>query len=466
MSNLPALRQVASHVKQVGHWFDRASHAIAPLQEGEIITPATLARAPILFGVWTAVALFGVFGLWAATAPIDSAAVASGQVVLDSNKKTIQHLEGGIVEEILVKEGAQVKAGEALVRLNATNSKSQLDQYKSNYLAAKATEARLFAERDTLSSITFPKDLTNLSQEPKVKEIMDNESRFFKTRQENLKGQVGILNQKIAQSRDEIRGLNAQVSAATNQISLLSEQIDVVEKLLAQGNALRPRLLGLKQQAEQLKGQRGSNQALIARAEQTITESQLSISTQKNDFLNKVNSDLQDIQLKISDLEERIRASADVVNRITIVSPIDGLVTGLAVHTVGGVIKPGEAIMDIVPTNDKLIVEAQVMPQDIDVVHAGLIARIQLTAYKSRNVPNIKGKVLNVSADKFVDQRTGNSYFIARIEADPDELKQLKDVELSPGMPAQVLIVTGERTLLRYLLGPLNDALTHSFREQ
>ena len=465
--NRQNLRAVSSFLKSLGDTFDRVSNYIAPPDSSpDGKGPVDVARGPILFGVWTVIAVFGVFGLWMALAPLDSAAVANGQVVLDTNKKSIQHLEGGIVEEILVHEGIRVKRGQPLVKLNETASKSRLDLYRGQFLSAKAVEARLMAERDAKNEIAFPQEVLNFEQDDNVRQIIETQRNLFKTRRETLEGQSNILKQKIEQSKQEINGLEAQVKSGTSQIALLNEEIGNVQTLLAKGNASKPRLLALQRQAEQLKGQRGENQAMISRAQQNIAESNLSISTQKSDFMNKVAQELKETQNEVADLNERIRASADVMDRVVITSPIDGIVTGLAVHTVGGVIKPGDTLMDIIPQNEKLIVEAQVHPQDIDVVHEGLTARVRLTAYKTRRVPMIKGKVLTVSADKFVDQRTGASYFLARIEVDPEELKKLHDVELSPGMPAQVLIVTGERTMMAYLVNPLSDALSTAFREQ
>ena len=458
-------RQMISFVRRTGAWFDRVSDRIAP-RETAGTSPTDVARGPILFGVWLMLGVFGIGGLWAAIAPLDSAAVANGQVVLDSNKKSIQHLEGGIVDEILVHEGMRVKKGQALVRLNATASKAQNDLYRGQYLSSLAVLARLKAERDMKNEVNFPEELTNLKNEDDVRDMIETQRRLFANRRESLEGQGKILGQKIEQSKREIDGLKAQISSANGQIGLLNEEITAVRTLLAQGNASKPRLLALERQSESLKGQRGENQAMISRAEQAMTESELSISAQKSDFMNKVETELKETQSKVSDLQERMRASSDIMDRIVIVSPIDGIVNGLAVHTVGGVIKPGETIMDIVPTKDKLIIEAQVSPQDIDVVHEGLIARVRLTAYKTRRVPQISGRVITVSADKFSEQRTGATYYLARIEVNQDELKKLKEVELTPGMPAQVLMVTGERTLLGYLTAPISDAMNSAFREQ
>ena len=256
------------------------------------------------------------------------------------------------------------------------------------------------------------------------------------------------------------------MTSADDQIKFLNEEIKTVRILLEQGNANKPRLLALQRAKAQLEGQRGENQAQIARAEQLVAETELSVKNQQNDFQNKVATDLKDTQMQLGDLGERVRASKDVMNRVVITSPVTGIVTALGVHTKGGVIAPGAKIMDIVPIGDKLIVEAKVSPQDIDVVHANMKAQVRLTAFKSRNVPPVEGTVENVSPDRFVDERSGISYFIARIEIPKENIDKLKNVELSSGMPADVMIVTGTRTLLQYILSPISDSFHAAFREQ
>lgn len=459
-------REVVRYSHHLNQLLDRTAEFIAPRDIDPLGSPVNLARKPIQLGVWLIVLIFGVFGIWAAVAPLYSAAVAQGQIVVDTNRKTIQHLEGGIIDEILVKEGEHVAAGQALIRLNATSSSARVNLLNGQYVVAKATEARLIAERDGKDEMVIPKELLDQANDKAAKETIESQKRLFESRRAAVKGQVDVLGQKIKQSKEEIGGLEAQQQSAASQIKLLDEEISVVQTLLDKGNAVKPRLLALQRQAADLKGKRGEYIALIARARQTITEAEYSIMNQKNDFQNRIAQELKDTQVTLSDLQEKIRASADIMDRVVITSPIEGTVTGLNVHTKGGVITPGEKIMDIVPSNAKLIVEAQVSPSDIDVVHQDLKARVRLTAYKSRNVPLMEGRVLNVSADRFTDPRSGQAYFMARIEIDPESLKKVKNVEPSPGMPADVLIVTGRKTVLSYLLDPISDTFLHAFREQ
>ena len=459
-------QQIVRVIHYYTAFLDKVSAMISPARPEYSENPEYSARMPIQVGLWMMAAVFGAFGLWAGLAPLESAALAPGYVVLDSNKKTIQHLEGGIVEDILVREGSRVKMGDPLVKLNPTASESRLDLFTNQLQGYQAIEARLIAERDNKEKIEFPKELLDKKDDPKIKEIIDNQLNQFKTRRENLQGQIAILKQKGEQSKKEIDGLNAQVTSADDQIKFLNEEIKTVRILLEQGNANKPRLLALQRAKAQLEGQRGENQAQIARAEQLVAETELSVKNQQNDFQNKVATDLKDTQMQLGDLGERVRASKDVMNRVVITSPVTGIVTALGVHTKGGVIAPGAKIMDIVPIGDKLIVEAKVSPQDIDVVHANMKAQVRLTSFKSRNVPPVEGTVENVSPDRFVDERSGISYFIARIEIPKENIDKLKNVELSSGMPADVMIVTGTRTLLQYILSPISDSFHAAFREQ
>jgi len=367
-----------------------------------------------------------------------------------------------------VKDGDVVKADQVLVQLDSTNAKARRDQVLGQYLAAKATEARLIAERDGKPTITFPEEyLSQESSNPKVKDALETQRRLFTTRREALNGQISILNQKAAQSGDEISGLRQQVAAANTQIALLNQEIATVEGLLATGNALKPRLLNLQRQQADLMGQRGNAQAMISRANQTINESKTAILNLKNDTLNKIVAELKDTQVQLSSLEEQARSTSDVAKRVAVVAPLAGTVTGLNIHTVGGVVQPGETLMYLVPSDDRLIVEARVSPQDIDVVHAGLRAQVRLTAFKTRYLRPVEGTVTTISADRFDDKNTGESYFIARIEIPQRELDALgKNIKLTSGMPADVLIVTGTRTMLSYVIRPIRDSFGHAFHDQ
>jgi HlyD family secretion protein/epimerase transport system membrane fusion protein len=446
---------------------DKASARLVPIGTQGSESPDALARPVILRGVWVLILLFVVIGAWAAFWPLATGAIAPGRVVVDTSRKDIQHLEGGIVKEILVKEGEKVTAGQVLVRLESTTAEAQQGVLRGQMIAARAVEARLLAERDGAAAITFPPTLTSITtQDADARQNIDAQTRLFSSRRDTLNGQIDVLNQKIRQSEEEIRGYEQQRVAISRQLALLREEITTVRVLVEKGNATRPRLLALERQAADLEGDRGQLQAEAARATQAINEAKITILNTRSDFLNKVLAELKEVQLQLSTLEEQSRASADVIRRIETKSPIAGTVTGLRVHTIGGVIKSGETMMSIIPSDDKLIIEVRVNPQDSDVVHEGLRARVRLTAYSTRYIPALQGRVMTVSADRFDDTATGQSYFLARIEIPPDEVAAVKDIRLSAGMPAEALIVTGKRSLLSYLLEPFTRSFGRAFREQ
>jgi HlyD family secretion protein len=422
-------------------------------------------RRSFVFGIWVLFITFGIFGAWSALAPIDSAAVARGIIVVDSSKKTIQHLEGGIIQEILIREGDEVKAGQALIRLSETSAKTRNDSLDAQLTSLIALEQRLIAERDH-KNLVLPKGLEDRAREnSKIQELIDTQKQLYETRSQTLQGKLNVLGQRRAQLEDEIRGLSAQESAVKSQLGLIAEETNIVRQLLKTGDANKPRLLSLQRREQELKGQQGQLIASIAKAKQAITEAELQVANTRNDFLNDVVKELQQIQINLADIQEKSKASRDILDRVVISAPLDGRVNNLAFHTIGGVISPGTPIMEIIPTHDKLVVEAYVAPTDIDVVHQGLTARVLLTAYKSRNIPYIYGKVISVAADRSVDKNTGQAYYSARVEVDKDALSTIRNVELYPGMPADILIVTGSRSFLSYLLAPLTDSMRHAFRD-
>lgn len=443
---------------------DRVNNFLAPMgdmSEG----PVKAARMPILAGAWLVIGLFGFLGVWSALAPLASAAIAPGKVILSGNHKTIQHLEGGVVDEILIREGEAVKAGEPLIKLNETAARARMELHRKQWLASKAAEARLIAERDKKEELTFPEEIQDAKNDPEVSEILESQRRLFESRVATIKSQIGLLGKQREQFRKEIGGLESQITAASRQIELLEEEIEAVMTLLRQGNAQKPRLLALQRQQAQLKGAKGEYQAAISRAEQAIAETELQMVNVENEFQNQVATEMREVVERVADLQERIKASDDVLQRIVIGAPLSGIVTDLQIHTIGGVIRPGDKIMDIVPI-DELVVETQVSPQDIDVVHAGLEARVRLTAYKARAVPPLTGTVTQVSPDRFEDPKTGMAYYKARIQISDEELAEHDNLQLTPGMPAEALIVTGNRTVLGYLMDPITTSFRKAFREQ
>lgn len=457
-------------VKRLQHYtglVDRLSQWLVPANTIDAPTPETLARPMLVRGMFLCVVVFGTIMLFAAIMPMATGAVASGRLVVDSNRKDIQHLEGGIVQEILVKEGARVKEGEVLVRLDPTSADARQNLIYGQWVAAKATEARLLAERDGDEAITFPQVLLEQAQkDADIAAALDAQERLFISRRDALQGQLSVLDQKIAQSGDEISGLAQQASSASSQISLLNEEIQTVRSLLSSGNAVRPRLLALERQQAALIGQRGQAQSMISRVKQTIGEAKIEKINVKNDFMNKVVAELKETQVQLGTLEEQQRTSDDIAKRIEITSPIDGQVTGLRIFTKGGVIRPGDTIMSIVPTGDKLTVEARVSPFDIEVVHQGLKAQVRFSGLSARKFRPVEGEVVTVSADRFDDEATGQAFYIARIEIPASQLDYLKDVTLSPGMPVDTLIVTGSRTMLSYLFRPIGDSFGKAFRQE
>lgn len=473
-SNIPAETHSASArygeraVVAVTRMVDRVGRIISPSDDDALgESRIGVGHGAIKFGLWSMVFVFGGFGLWAALAPIDSAAVAPGVVVLDADKKVIQHLEGGIVEEILVREGDHVEAGQALVRLSQTAAEARADLIRSQYYAEKAAEARLIAERDAQDTIAFPAELDVKGLHVKeIEEAIKAQNGLFSSRKKALEGEVSILNQRMAQFKEEIIGLEAQQQAVTRQRELIGEEEATVAKLVAQGNAAKPRLLALQRSKADLGGQQGEYAASIARANQGISEAQIAIVNKRNEFQNNVVKELREVQVNVTTLGEQLKASQDILNRIVIAAPQSGIVTGLKVHTKGGVITPGQEVMSIIPQDDKLIVEAKVSVRDIDIVYAGLKAKIRLTAYRVRHVPPLEGTVQTISADRFVDQARGEAYYLARVEVDDEQTEKLKNVKLYPGMPADVLIVTGERTMLSYLLNPITEEVYKAFREE
>ena len=423
------------------------------------------ARGPVVAGFLVIGLFFGGFGGWAALAPLQSAAIAPGLVSVDTNRKTIQHLEGGIVGEILVRDGDRVRAGQVLIRLDETLPRTSLELLKGRSMASRALEARLIAERDGADAIRFPELLTAAGADPQVAEMINGQINIFAARRNSVAGQVKILGQRIAQFREEINGLKGQIASEVVQHGLIAEEIKDVTGLYEKGLARRPRLLALQRQAAEIEGSRSQNMAAIARVEQNIAEARLHISELRTSTINEVVQELRDVQTEMFELAERIAAAEDILTRTELRAPIEGTVVGLQVHTPGGVIAPGEPLLDIVPADDRLVVEARVDPSDIDVVHPGLPSQVRFTALNQRNLAPVDGTVTAVSADRIVDDRTGESYYLTRVELDDGFAEALGGVPLYPGMQAEVMIVTGERSALDYLIRPFARSLNRAFRE-
>lgn len=429
-------------------------------------TPLARCRELTIAGL----ALVGVFligfGTWSAFAPLESAAVAPGVVVSESSRKTIQHLEGGIVSAILVHDGDAVRMGQTLIRLDDTRARTTLASLEGQMWDVRSREARLFAARDEMPAITFPPDLVARRGEPAVAQALAGQEKIFETRRSLQESKIAAIRERIAQVREEIAGYKAQEQAARQRIGFMQEEITGARALLARGLERKPHLLQLQSDLADTQGKLGDTIAQIAKARQTIAESEVNILSLRNDTQKEVADDLRDTQKKIHELGEQIQAAADILARTEVKAPEDGVVTDLRVHTLGGVINPGEALMDLVPGGDQLVVEAQVRPEDIDRVHEGLPAQVRLLPYKQRRTPPLDATVIYVSADRLVDKHTNQPYFMATLRIDEKELAALDEVKMVPGMPGEAMIKTGETTVALYALSPIFDSFHRAFREK
>jgi len=423
-------------------------------------------RFPIIIGFVIIALFFGALGGWAALAPLESAAIAPGEVTIDTNRKTIQHLEGGIISEILVRDGDIVAPGQALIRLEKIQSRAELELLQGRHITASAIEARLIAERDGQTEILFPEWLLDRLEEPEVIDTVAGQINIFASRQQSLDHQTQILRQRIAQFGEEITGLEGQIAAENVQLQLIAEESSDVRHLVESGLARRPRLLALEREAAALEGQRSQNLAGIARARQSISEAELRISELNTEMVNEVVQLLSETQAELFDLADRIRASEDKLIRTEVRAPIGGTIVSLRVHTLGGVIGPGASLLDIVPSDDPLVIEVRVDPGDVDVVRPGLDAQVRISAFSQQNIKPIPGIVTYVSADRLDDERTGVGYYVARIKlAEKDIAEALSGAKIQPGMQAEVMIATGARTVLEAIMRPLSDSFNRSFRE-
>lgn len=424
-------------------------------------------RRHVLAGaVVVAVLTIGVGG-WAATTDISSALIAPGSIVVDSNVKKVQHPTGGIVGEVRVRDGDRVKSGDIVVRLDETVTRANLAVVTKGLNELTARKARLEAERDGAEAITFPADLVSrAATEPAVATVIASERKLFELRHTARIGQKAQLRQRISQLDEEISGLSAQRDAKAKEIALIERELKGVRELFQKNLVQMNRLTQLEREATRLEGERGQFVAANAQAKGKISELELQIIQIDQELSSEVARELRDVDGKIGEFVERKVTAEDQLKRIDIRAPQSGTVFQSTVHTVGGVIPAGDAIMLIVPATDTLTVEAKVNPQDIDQLKVGQTALLRFTTFNQRTTPEINGTVTRVSADISTDQRTGQSYYTARIGLPPQEVARLGDVKLVPGMPVEAFMQTGERTVLSYLVKPFYDQITRAFREK
>ncbi|GFM53611.1 HlyD family type I secretion periplasmic adaptor subunit [Pseudomonas cichorii] len=408
--------------------------------------------------------VFGIFGTWSAIAPLDGAVHAPGVVTVQTYRKTVQHLEGGIVKEILVRDGDIVKKGTPLIVLDDAQLRAEYEMVNNQLIASKATEARLIAERDNLSQITFSTMIDTSSQ--RGIEARDSETQVFNARRNARTGQILVLQERISQLNAQIHGTESIIKTKDSLEKSYTHEIADLNELLSQGFVDKQRLLEQERKLDTLKSEVAEHRSSIIKTQLQINETHLQILQINKDFNSEVTKNLTDIQTKNYDLEEKSAALADRLKRIIIRSPDDGMVIGMTVHTVGGVIRQATPLLDVVPSVSDLIVEAQVATNDINRIAIGKLADIRFSAFNNATTPVIQGVVTSISADRLTDEKNGLPYYLIKTNVTPEGLKKLGDKKLLSGMPAEILINSGERTLLQYLLQPARDAIAESMIEE
>lgn len=436
----------------------------SPIGRATPPTPMSRIRGPVWLGL-ILIAAFLVGGTaWAVWAPLQSAVLAPGVIQVESQRKTVQHLEGGIVAAILVRDGQTVEAGEVLIRLDRTKADATLAVLRSQMGDALARQARLQAERQGLPLVIYPNELTKQG-DPEIRKIMAGQEAIFRSRRDLLRSRQDLIQQRINQAREQITGQRAQEVAIRKRMALLDREVTALRPLVRDRLERLPRLLEMERNLAAAQGELGAILAQVAEIEQNINQFRLSVLDLDHEMQNQVATELRDTEQLIAELRERIETTTDVLARTEIRAPQSGTVTALRIHTPGGVVASGEPLLDLVPQGDRLVVKAYIRPDDIDVIHPGLPARIRLTAYKQRRTPTVDGRLIYVSADHLVREGSGESYYDAVVEIDPDSLKGLAEVSLVPGMSAQVMINTKAWTTAEYLMAPLLDTFEQSFRE-
>ncbi|MDO9428676.1 MAG: HlyD family type I secretion periplasmic adaptor subunit [Methylobacterium sp.] len=412
------------------------------------------------------VLVFGMGG-WATVTQINGAVMASGQLVVESDVKKVQHPTGGVVGTIRVRDGSRVSAGDVLITLDETQIRANLDIVLKAMDELSARRARNEAERDGTASIAIPADLGGRrGSDAVVAQLLDGEMRLFETRRSGRDGQKAQLQQRVLQIRQEIAGLTEQAEAKAQEIALIADELVGVRELRLKNLIALSRVTALERDAARLHGERGQLVAAQAQARGKITETELQILQIDQDMRGEVGKELADIRGRWSELAEKRVAALDQLKRTDLRAPQDGVVHQMTVHTVGGLVVPSEPAMLIVPDSDSLAVEVRIQPQEIDNVHLDQEAVLRFPAFNQRVTPEIDGLVTRISADVSQDIKTGLSYYTARIRVPEDQRDRLGKVRLVPGMPVEAYIQTGERSVLSYLLKPLADQIAKAWRER
>lgn len=422
-------------------------------------------RSHLLVGGLGFLTLTGIFGGWAIGTEIVGAVIAQGSLVVETSLKKVQHPVGGVVSELMVRDGDRVKAGDVVMRIDATMTRANLAIIVKSLDQFNARKARLESERDRAGKVVFPQALLGRAADAEIAAMMNAEQRLYENRKAVRESKKRQLEQRVQQLRDEIAGMDAERAANFREQGMVGEELNRFRSLHERGLMEKSRLSTLERQATDIDGDIGRLMAGIAGVEAKISETRLQILQIDEQWSEEVGADLREMDARIGEYVERRVAAEDQLKRVDILAPQDGVVHQLSVHTVGGVVAPGEQIMMIVPEVDKLVVEAKVAPQDIDQIFYGQTTNLRFSAFNQKTTPEITGTVERISADVTVDQRTGTSYYLVRVATSQEQIKRLGEFSLMPGMPVEAFITTGERSVLSYFLKPLLDQANRTFRE-
>jgi HlyD family type I secretion membrane fusion protein len=422
-------------------------------------------RIPVLAALLIAGFGLGGFLVWAATAELAGAVIASGHIAANGENQTIQHLEGGIVKDIRAKEGDIVVAGQPLIVLDPTLVEANLNRARKTLATLRADEARLLAELFDRSEISFPPELSAETVDPALKDFMDSKKTEFELRTLRHRNEVRILEQRLAGLHEEIAGTEAQRVATQKQIALMRDELKDLDYLYQKGLARQDRMFAMQRSEADLEGRDGALLATMGKAKQTIAEVHQQIEKLGHDRRTEAGTKLSETRTRIADTLEQIVAYESILSRIVVRAPADGTLVRLNVNTVGAVITPGQAVAELLPKNADLVVEARLQLTDIDAVQIGRPANVRIAALNHRTTPVISSQVAYVSADKLTDKQTQQTYYRVRLNLDIDQLPISDRALLAPGMPAEVFIATTERTMLRYLFRPIEDSFAKALRE-
>lgn len=454
MAQIPANTQSAHNEPQFFPDFETAD----PMLSKQV-------RVWLLTGLMAVLVGFIGFGSWAAVAPIAKAVIAVGLVKVDSNRKRVQHEQGGVVSEILIKDGDRVLKGQALLKLDQTHAKASLGIVQSRLALRQAELARLTAERDKAEAISFPDELVEKQDEKEIHEVLDGQRRIFASRAESLKGRVAILEKQIEQLRQQSNGVRAQQVASQQQLKIVSAELKDAQGLLEKGFVKKPQITTLEREVARLGGEIGEFKADNAGLQRAVSEKKQAILQTENDHYGAIVDELKAVQEDYLNLKERYDAASYVLDHVEVRSPASGVIVDLSVYSSGQVIGPGETLLEIVPDNEALVVEAKVNTMDVDNLALGQTADLRFGGLDQNKVPVLHGQVEYVSADILTDESTGAAYYQARISVGAEQLARMDGVDLQPGMPVEVIIKTGERTVLQYLTKPIASAMSKAWKE-